>query len=84
MTNTLHRSGSKESFSDDFIVFAIASRVELLRVSTDGGEPQAVTRPTGQVDFGHRWPQVLPGSKAVLFTIDTGAGFDNPWLSRLP
>jgi hypothetical protein len=26
MTNTLHRYGSEESFSDDFIVFAIPAR----------------------------------------------------------
>jgi serine/threonine-protein kinase len=27
-------------------------------------------------EYSHRWPQFLPGGKAVLFTIDTGSSFD--------
>ena len=72
------------SWGDDGrIVFAIAGRVELLRVSTEGSEPQPVTRPTDQEDFGHRWPQVLPGGKTALFAIDRGAGFDNARIAAL-
>lgn len=68
---------------DGRIVFAIESRPELLRVSADGGEAQPLTKPTDQKDFGHRWPQVLPGGKAVLFAIDTGVGFDHARLAAL-
>ncbi len=72
------------SWGDDGrIVFAIARRVELLRVSAEGGEPQPVTRPTDQEDFGHRWPQVLTGGKTALFAIDRGAGFDNARMAAL-
>lgn len=41
----------------------------LSRVSTGGGPTEVLTRPdlaTGEVT--HRWPQALPGGKAVLFT----------------
>jgi Tol biopolymer transport system component len=39
----------------------------LSRVPDSGGTPQALTKPApGEVS--HRWPQVLPGGQAVLFT----------------
>ncbi len=31
----------------------------------------------GKGEFSHRWSEFLPGGRAVLFTIDTGGGFDN-------
>jgi serine/threonine-protein kinase len=34
-------------------------------------------------EYSHRWPQFLPGGKAVLFTIDTGAGFDGARIAVL-
>ena len=49
---------------DGTIVFAIADHMELLGVSADGGEPRPLTRPVNQGDFGHRWPQLLPGVSA--------------------
>ena len=68
---------------DGRIVFAVVGRLELLRVSAEGGEPQPVTRPTDQADFGHRWPQLLPDGKTALFVMDTGAGFDNGRIATL-
>ena len=33
-----------------------------------GGNPQAITNPAATNEATHRWPQVLPGGRAVLFT----------------
>ena len=44
------------------------------RVSAVGGEPEQLTTPDvehGEVD--HRWPEILPGGKAVLFTIQASS-----------
>jgi serine/threonine-protein kinase len=48
----------------------------LVRVPSGGGTPTEVTRLTGEkVETAHAWPQVLPGSQAVLFTA-YGTGYD--------
>jgi serine/threonine-protein kinase len=57
--------------SDDSIIFA-APASGLFRVSADGGTPQAVTT-CEPGDPTHRWPEVLPGGKGVLFTTWIGA-----------
>ena len=54
--------------SDDIIVFTPAAGMGLSRVSAAGGTPQVVTTPEND-ERSHRWPEILPGSKAVLFTI---------------
>jgi len=54
---------------DDRIVFAPSFRSPLLRVSADGGVPETLTRLDVHLDeSSHRQPQVLPGSRAVIFT----------------
>jgi serine/threonine-protein kinase len=57
--------------SDDAIIYASTNPdTGLLRVSSNGGEPTVLTRPDpkkGERD--HFWPHVLPGGRAVLFTI---------------
>jgi eukaryotic-like serine/threonine-protein kinase len=62
--------------SDDVIVFATSNpSTGLLSVPAGGGEPKVLTKPDvarGEVD--HFFPSVLPGSKAILFTITTGTG----------
>jgi serine/threonine-protein kinase len=58
--------------SDDTIVFASARNGGLWRVSAAGGIPQALTTPQ-EGEFSHRLPHVLPGGKAVIFTISKGA-----------
>jgi len=59
------------SWRDDKIVFATAGRVSgLLRVSAAGGEPTVVTTldaAPGRAD--HLFPSILPGGRAILFTI---------------
>ena len=64
---------------DGSIVFATAApSAGLQRVSSAGGEPTVLTKPNrerGEAD--HLWPQFLPGSQAVLFTItSTTSGID--------
>jgi len=57
--------------SDGAIVFATQNATTgLQRVASTGGPAAVLTRPNrdrGEAD--HRWPQVLPGADAILFTI---------------
>jgi len=55
---------------DDTIVFAPGNRTGLMRVSSAGGPVQPVTTLLGG-EISHRFPQVLPGGKAVLYTAST-------------
>ena len=56
------------SWSEDgYIVYAPGSTLPLVRIPDAGGTPQAVTR-LAAAESTHRWPQVLPGGGAVLFT----------------
>ena len=61
---------------DDTIVFATNdASTGLLRVAASGGEPKVLTRPDiahGEAD--HVFPSVLPGGRAVLFTILPSGG----------
>src|SRR6202007_2536151 len=43
----------------------------LSRVSAAGGTPQTLTKPGDKNEASHRWPQILPGGEAVLFTSTT-------------
>jgi eukaryotic-like serine/threonine-protein kinase len=62
---------------DDTIIFAPAITLGLFEVPAAGGTPKPLTVPDRKKgEYGHRWPQILPGGKAVLFTIWTGAYFD--------
>jgi serine/threonine-protein kinase len=55
---------------DDSIVFADGLAGGLQRVSAGGGAPQPLTTVNASEGEGsHRWPHVLPGGKAVLFTV---------------
>ena len=56
--------------SEDTLVYSADSAGALFQISVNGGEP----RPISEIDESknertHRWPQVLPGGKAVIFTI---------------
>jgi serine/threonine-protein kinase len=58
----------------------------LSRVSSAGGTPVPLTTLTG-TELTHRWPQVLPGGKAVLYTAHSNmVGFDDATLvvQRIP
>jgi serine/threonine-protein kinase len=71
---------------DDTIVFAPTPSSGLFRVSAAGGEPQPLTTlDKARKEVTHRWPQVLPGGKAVIFTTHTQAtaDFDNATIEVL-
>ena len=63
---------------DGTIIFAPSTREGLSRVPDAGGKPEPLTtldQSSGEVT--HRWPQVLPGGKAVLFTAhNNNIGFE--------
>jgi serine/threonine-protein kinase len=55
---------------DNTIFFTPAWSMGIWKVSADGGDPEQVTTPKKEKgEFGHWWPEVLPGGEAVLFTI---------------
>ena len=59
---------------DDRIVFATANSQGLQRVPAAGGEPEVLTTvEAGQDGVTHRWPEVLPNGRAVLFTEWSGS-----------
>ncbi len=60
---------------DDSIIFAPGEVFELSRVSSAGGHVEPFTNlDSSKGEVTHRWPQVLPGGKALLFTIGVGGG----------
>jgi hypothetical protein len=85
----LYRVGSNvEGVSwgaDEVIVFATADAgTGLLSVPAGGGEPKALTTPDrvhGERD--HLFPSVLPGARAVLFTIQGNGSADNNQIAVL-
>lgn len=64
------------SWSEDgTIVFTPYVGAPLTRISAAGGKPQPLTSLDAQAgELTHRWPQVLPGGNAVLFTANTSVG----------
>jgi serine/threonine-protein kinase len=60
---------------DDTIIFVPSINAGLFRVPAAGGTPKPLTVPDRKKgQLSHRWPEILPGGKVVLFTIWTGAG----------
>ena len=61
---------------DDTIIFATNNPTTgLQRVSAAGGTPEVLTRPDhAQGEADHLWPEILPGGRAVLFTITSQTG----------
>jgi serine/threonine protein kinase/Tol biopolymer transport system component len=62
--------------TDGTIVYPDKFTSPLYRVSADGGTPQQVTHlDKSRAETTHRWPQFLPGNKAVLFTASSNNNF---------
>jgi len=62
--------------ADDTIVFATAAvDTGLQRIPADGGAVTVLTRPSPERgEIGHRWPDMLPDERGVLFTIMAASG----------
>ncbi len=61
---------------DDTIVFTSQYTAPLFRIPANGGTPQAVTHLNpSRSETTHRWPQFLPGSKAVIFTASSNNNY---------
>ena len=71
---------------DGTIVFGTNSGNRgLRRVSAVGGMAEQLTTPATGVEATHRWPQVLPGGRAVLYTVSAvPADYTNAWLAVTP
>ena len=62
---------------DGNIIASLRVSGGLSRVSSAGGTPTPVTELEGE-ERTHRWPQILPGGKAILFTAENSTvGFDD-------
>jgi len=55
---------------DGNIIFVPTNASSLMRVPAAGGAPQPVKK-LSEGETSHRWPQILPGGTAVLFTVGT-------------
>jgi Tol biopolymer transport system component len=56
--------------ADGWIIFATDGTKGLWRVRATGGEPEQLTSPDPESGVvNHWWPELLPGGKAVLFTM---------------
>jgi serine/threonine-protein kinase len=62
---------------DGNIVTALRPSTGLFRVSSAGGTPVPLTQLQGD-ERTHRWPQILPGGMAILFTVHNAViGYGN-------
>ena len=70
--------------TDDAIVFAPSRDSGLWRVPAAGGKAQVLTTPDhAKGEYSHRFPQILPGGKAVVFTALNGFGWDESRIELL-
>jgi Tol biopolymer transport system component len=65
---------------DGNIVAALGARGALSRIPAEGGTPQRVSPLTADLHF---WPQPLPGSGAVLFTLSSGITFEDATIATM-
>jgi len=63
---------------DNNIIFSPAATSGLFEVAATGGKPKPLTSPDRKKgEISHRWPEILPGGKVVLFTVWSGGTFDD-------
>ena len=60
---------------DDSIIASLGTPNQLVRIPAVGGDPVVAFNLTAE-STAVRWPQVLPGGRAVIYTAMTGAGAD--------
>jgi serine/threonine protein kinase/Tol biopolymer transport system component len=70
---SLTRVGDSRGLSwmtDDSLVYTPDATGGVFQISANGGEARAITKvDESKKERTHRWPQALPGGKAVLFTV---------------
>ena len=67
---------------DGFIYFTLSNVSPIVRVPESGGAPQEVTKLDAAAgEISHRDPQILPGGKAIMFTIWKGPGPDEKFVA---
>jgi eukaryotic-like serine/threonine-protein kinase len=60
---------------DDSIIFASDEATGLQRVSANSGNVDVLTQPAqARGELEHLWPEMLPGGRAILFTITATTG----------
>ena len=70
--------------ADDTIIFGSTLVGGLWRVSASGGEPEPLTTPNAELgEVSHNWPEILPGGRAVLFTIISAGSIENAQIAVL-
>jgi len=63
---------------DNTITFAPTGGSGLMQVSAAGGAPREITKLNEEKgEFSHRWPDLLPGGKAILFTVGATGSWDD-------
>jgi serine/threonine-protein kinase len=81
------QNGGASWGADGTIVYApstTSGTAGLARVSAEGGKPTVVTTPdVAKGEYSHRYPQILPGGRAVLFTALSGFGWDESRLEAM-
>jgi eukaryotic-like serine/threonine-protein kinase len=71
--------------ANDIIVFAAGTGSGLSRVSGNGGAPERVTVVAADKgEFSHRWPELLPDGKTVLYTVGTLGHWDDAQIVAQP
>ncbi len=60
--------------ADDRIIFGTVRPNGLFRVSAAGGEERESLTTLEEGETGHRWPEILPGGRTVVFTVERGQG----------
>jgi len=66
------------SWGADGTIIVPLSNAGLSRVSAAGGKPELLTKPDPKKgETSHRWPQILPGGQAVIFTAGRFGSFDD-------
>ena len=69
--------------ADDSIIFGTSQSNGLFRVSAAGGEEREPLTDLEEGESGHRWPEILPGGRTVLFTVQKGQGDANREIAAL-
>ncbi|MFQ5700991.1 MAG: protein kinase [Acidobacteriota bacterium] len=57
---------------DDTIIFTTSTGSGLSRISAAGGTPEEITQPDKPAASSHRYPQFLPGGRAVIYAARSG------------